>query len=108
MEKNEPNYRLTINDQEYEINRRNGSIVKYLGAMAIHNHVTFELGGKVGHMFSEVPGYQEVLELMEKGEFPTLMNIPDVPENILEAHANCIIALEEQSLDEIPDDWEEA
>ena len=69
--------------------------MRYLGNLALHDHVQLATEYGTGYIFSGVEGFDEVAEYMEENEYPMALNCPEVPPHVIEAHANTITALSE-------------
>lgn len=89
-------FQINLNGGEpFELNTFNSAVVKYLGALALHNHVLMETPYGTGYIFPEVDGYDEVVEYMEENDYPQAINCPQVPGHIIEAHARTIESISE-------------
>ena len=100
-------FQINLNGGEpFEVNTFNSAVVKYLGALAIHNHVQMETPKGTGYIFPEVEGFDDVAEYMEENKYPQAINCPEVPDYIIEAHAATIENTSESNdLDEEVEKW---
>ena len=100
-------FQINLNGEEpFELNRFNSALVKFLGELALHNHVHMETPYGTGYIFPEVDGYDEVVEYMEENNYPMAINCPQVPGHIIEAHARTIEGISENyDLDEEVEKW---
>lgn len=100
-------FQINLNGGEpFEVNRFNSAVVKYIGALALHNHVQMETPKGTGYIFPEVEGYDDVVEYMEANNYPMAINCPEVPEYVIEAHARTIENISESSdIDEEVENW---
>lgn len=99
-------FHIRLNGEEpFEVNTFNSALVKFIGALAMHNHVHMETDYGTGYIFPEVEGYDEVVEFMEENNYPMAINCPQVPEHIIEAHARTIEGMSDNDIDEEVEKW---
>ena len=99
-------FHIKINGgEEFELNRHNSALVRYLGNLALHDHVQLATEYGTGYIFPEVDGYDEVAEYMEENDYPMAINCPQVPEHVIEAHAQTIEGFSDNDVDEEVEKW---
>lgn len=104
---NEQSFSIRINGgEEFELDRYNSALVRYLGSLALHDHVQIATEYGTGYIFPEVDGFDEVAEYMEANKYPQAINCPEVPDYIIEAHAATIENTSESNdIDEEVEKW---
>lgn len=104
---NEQSFSIRINgDEEFEISRYNSALVRYLGELALHDNVQLFTKYGTGYIFQEVEGFDDVVEYMEANNYPQAINCPEVPEHVIDAHANTLInTSEDDDIDEEVEKW---
>ena len=99
-------FHIKINGEEpFELSPYNSALVKFIGELALHNHVHMETPYGTGYIFQEVEGYDEVVEYMEENNYPMAINCPQVPEHVIEAHAQTIERVSGNDVDEEVEKW---
>ena len=99
-------FHIKINGgEEFELNRYNSALVRYLGNLALHDHVQLATEYGTGYIFLGVDGFDEVAEYMEENNYPQAINCPQVPEHVIEAHAQTIERISGNDADEEVEKW---
>lgn len=103
----EQSFSIRINGgEEFELDRYNSALVRYLGSLALHDHVQIATEYGTGYIFPEVEGFDDVAEYMEENKYPQAINCPEVPEYVIEAHARTLENISENTdLDEEVENW---
>lgn len=106
MGENKP-FRINLNGEtDFELDRYNSALVRYLGSLAMHDHVQLATEYGAGYIFKDVDGFEDVSEYMEANQYPQAINCPEVPDHIIEAHAQTIKNISKsKDIDEEVENW---
>lgn len=96
-------FKLTLDNKEFEINNRNSVLITYAAQLAIHNHLRLYTDECDGYIFQDEDGFAEVATYMVEAEMPLALNIPDVPDHVVELHATRLQG--EDDIDEEVEKW---
>lgn len=108
----EPSVRLAIDGGRiYELDRTNTSLYRFMGNLAIYNHVFYaqieenEVQDSF-YMFNTTPAYPQLEKYMVENDFTVRNNLTEVSSADQEAYIRSAIQ-DLGAADTIPDDWKQ-
>lgn len=107
MEK-DPSMVITTKDGEFEATRENTIIFRFLGKLAMYDHIFFVRDmdeGKGTYLFNQNPSYDKIADFMMDNDYPAHINQLRVPECDIQAFDNMIKKEAAEADSGIPESW---
>lgn len=109
MNEQDPSMKLHFGDREFEATPDNTTLFRFMGQLAMYNHVFFatdEENGVGTYLFNQHPFYQEIEAYMVENKYPTHDNLRAVAECDVNAFKKMVDNYTEEIPDYVPDDWQ--
>lgn len=99
-----------MNNEEFEMNRRNASLFTFIGELAAHNHVflVHEVEGTKAfgtYVWAHNEAYADISAFLVEHSFPLHLNMLEVAPCDLDAYSNGLHSQASDVDDGVPTDW---
>lgn len=114
QEDNLPTMRLTIRDREYEATPENTSLFRFMGKLAMFDHIFLAtdehpdgedtpIGGL--YIFRDIDLFDDIEDFMLEHDYPMHLNLREVAQCDYDAHQKYITQCVEEESVELPDEF---
>lgn len=105
---NEPGMFIKLEGEEFESTPDNTSLFRFIGNLAIYNHVYICLDaeeGKGTYVFNQNPAYETFEEYMVANDYPIHDNLRDISDCDLDAFEEMVKIYTDKIPDSVPEEW---
>lgn len=107
MEK-EPSFTVHRPNGEFEATRDNATLFRFMGALAVYDHIFFvrDEGRGVGtYLFKLTPEYERAADYMMDNDYPAHINLREVPHCDRDAYDKMLTKYASVSEGGVPAEW---